>query len=127
MVTTEERCPTNDVWVFRNPLPRLACGRTIRSTAAPSRRCRVQRRQIMYARSSTIQAQPSAIDAGIAHVRDAVMPALGSIEGFTGLSLMVDRSSGHCIATSAWQSEESMRASEQSVRPVRDRLAEILG
>jgi hypothetical protein len=81
----------------------------------------------MYARSSTIQAQPSTIDAGIAHVRDAVMPALGGIEGFTGLSLMVDRSSGHCIATSAWQSEESMRASEQSVRPVRDRLAEILG
>ncbi|MGO9747527.1 MAG: hypothetical protein ACLPPT_15545, partial [Mycobacterium sp.] len=81
----------------------------------------------MYARSSTIQAQPSAIDAGIAHVRDATMPALGGIEGFTGLSLMVDRSSGHCIATSAWQSEEAMRASEQSVRPVRDRLAEILG
>ena len=81
----------------------------------------------MYARSSTVQAQPSAIDAGIAHVRDAVMPALGGIEGFTGLSLMVDRSSGHCIATSAWQSEQAMRASEQSVRPLRDRLAEILG
>ena len=30
----------------------------------------------MYARSTTIQAQPSSIDAGIAHVRDAVMPAL---------------------------------------------------
>lgn len=81
----------------------------------------------MYARSSTIQAQPSTIDAGIAQVRDAVMPALGGIEGFTGLSLMVDRSSGHCIATTAWQSEEALRASEQSVRPVRDRLAEILG
>ena len=81
----------------------------------------------MYARSSTIQAQPSAIDAGIAHVRDAVMPALGSIEGFTGLSLLVDRSSGHCIATSAWESEEAMRASEQSVRPVRDQAAELLG
>jgi quinol monooxygenase YgiN len=81
----------------------------------------------MYARSSTIQAQPAALDAGIAHVRDAVMPALGGIEGFTGLSLMVDRSSGHCIATTAWQSEEALRASEQSVRPVRDRVAEILG
>jgi quinol monooxygenase YgiN len=81
----------------------------------------------MYARSSTIQTQPSAIDAGIAHVRDAVMPALRSIEGFTGLSLLVDRSSGRCIATSAWESEEAMRASEQSVRPVRDQVAEILG
>jgi hypothetical protein len=81
----------------------------------------------MYARSSTIQTQPSTIDAGIAHIRDAVMPALGSIEGFTGLSLLVDRSSGHCIATSAWESVDAMRASEQSVRPVRDQAAEILG
>jgi hypothetical protein len=81
----------------------------------------------MYVRSSTIQALPSAIDAGIAHVRDAVMPGLGGIEGFTGLSLMVDRSSGQCIATSAWQSEEAMRASGPSARPLRDRLAEILG
>ncbi|MGO9226286.1 MAG: hypothetical protein ACLP4K_22360, partial [Mycobacterium sp.] len=64
----------------------------------------------MYARSSTIQAQPSSIDAGIAHVRDTVMPALGGVDGYTGLSLLVDRSSGRCIATSAWQSEEAMRA-----------------
>ena len=96
-------------------------------TAAPSRRCPVQRRQIMYARSSTIQAQPSSIDAGIAHVRDTVMPALGGVDGYTGLSLLVDRSSGRCIATSAWQSEEAMRASAESIRSIRDRAAEVFG
>jgi hypothetical protein len=32
----------------------------------------------MYARSMTIQAQPSSIDAGVAHMRDSVMPALQS-------------------------------------------------
>ena len=81
----------------------------------------------MYARSTTIQAQPSSIDAGIAHVRDTVMPALEGVDGYTGLSLLVDRSSGRCIATSAWQSEEAMRASAESVRPVRDRAAEVFG
>jgi heme-degrading monooxygenase HmoA len=81
----------------------------------------------MHARSTTIQAQPSSIDAGIAYARDTVMPTLEGIEGYIGLSLLVDRSSGRCIATSAWQSEEAMRASEESVRPVRDRLAEIFG
>jgi heme-degrading monooxygenase HmoA len=86
-----------------------------------------QRRQIMYARSSTFHAQPSSIDAGIAHVRDTVMPALEPLDGYTGVSLLVDRSSGRCIATSAWQSEEAMRSSAESVRAVRDRAAELFG
>jgi quinol monooxygenase YgiN len=81
----------------------------------------------MYARSTTIQGQPSSIDAGIVHTRDSVMPALEGIDGCVGLSLLVDRTSGRCIVTSAWQSEEAMRASEESVRPVRDRAAELFG
>lgn len=81
----------------------------------------------MYARSTTIQAQDSAIDAGIAHVRDEVMPALESMDGFIGISLLVDRESGRCIATSAWESEQAMHASEDRARSVRDRAAETFG
>jgi hypothetical protein len=55
------------------------------------------------------------------------MSALEGLEGFIGLSLLVDRSSGRCIATSAWQSEEAMRASEEAARQVRNRAAEIFG
>ena len=55
------------------------------------------------------------------------MPALEGIDGCVGLSLLVDRTSGRCIATSAWQSEEAMRASEESVRPIRDQAAELFG
>jgi quinol monooxygenase YgiN len=87
----------------------------------------IQRRQIMYARSTTIQGQPSSIDAGIAHTRDNVMPALEGIDGCVGLSLLVDRTSGRCIVTSSWESEEAMRASEDAVRPIRDRAVELLG
>jgi heme-degrading monooxygenase HmoA len=74
----------------------------------------------VYARSTTIQAQPSSIDAGIAQVRDTVMPALAGIDGYVGVSLLVDRRSGRCIATSAWQSEEAMRASEEGVLPCQE-------
>ena len=81
----------------------------------------------MYARSTSIQGQPSSIDAGIAHTRDSVMPALEGIDGCVGLSLMVDRTSGRCIVTSSWESEEAMRASEDAVRPIRDRAVELLG
>ena len=87
----------------------------------------IQRRQIMYARSTTIQALSSSIDAGIEHVRDTVMPALEGIDGCVGMSLLVDRSSGRCIATSSWESDEAMRASEESIRPMRDQAAELFG
>jgi len=81
----------------------------------------------MYARSTTIQALSSSIDAGIEHVRDTVMPALEGIDGCVGMSLLVDRSSGRCIATSSWESDEAMRASEESIRPMRDEAAELFG
>ncbi|OBF85516.1 hypothetical protein A5791_23110 [Mycobacterium sp. 852002-51163_SCH5372311] len=81
----------------------------------------------MYARSTTIQAQTSSIDAGIAHVRDEVMPALLGMPGCVGISLLVDRRAGRCIATSAWDSDDAMRASGETVAPIRDRAAEMFG
>src|SRR6185312_17461737 len=69
----------------------------------------------VYARSTTIQAQPLSVDIGIAHVRDVVMPALKEIDGWLGLSLLVDRQSGTCIATSSWETIGAMRGSVERV------------
>jgi heme-degrading monooxygenase HmoA len=81
----------------------------------------------VYARSTTIQADVDSIDAGIAHVRDQVMPSIMRIDGCIGLSLLVNRESGRCIATSSWETAEAMRASADQVQPIRDRAAEIFG
>lgn len=81
----------------------------------------------MYARSTTINALSGSLDAGIAQVRDEVMPLLVELGGCVGLSMMVDRESGRCITTSAWRSEQAMRATDAELRPVRDRLAQTLG
>jgi hypothetical protein len=91
--------------------------------AAPTR----QGRWIVFARTTTFAAQPSSIDAGISCVRDDVMPALQEMAGFIGLSLVVDRQSGECIATSAWESDEAQRASAEDIGPLRDRAADAFG
>lgn len=79
----------------------------------------------MFARSTTIQAHPSYIDAGIKRVRDTVMPALTDIEGCLGMSLLIDRDSGRCIATSSWRDDQSLRASEGPVQKLRDDAADV--
>jgi heme-degrading monooxygenase HmoA len=81
----------------------------------------------VYARSTSITAQPSNIDAGIAYVRDDVMPALQAMDGYIGLSTLVDRESGRCIATSAWETEEALRDSTEQAAPLRERAKEIFG
>jgi hypothetical protein len=55
------------------------------------------------------------------------MPALQGVDGCTGVSLLVDRGSGRCIATSAWQTRQAMHAGAEQIRPVRDRAAQVFG
>lgn len=81
----------------------------------------------MYARSTTLHGRSGSIDAAIAFVTDEVWPALERTEGCRGLSMLVDRESGHCIATSSWESEDAMRASEPAIHPLRERARDIIG
>lgn len=81
----------------------------------------------MFARSTSINAQPSMIDQGIAHVRDTVMPALSHLDGYLGLSLMVDRETGRGIVTSGWRSEDAMRDSTEPVMVIRDAAVRAFG
>jgi heme-degrading monooxygenase HmoA len=81
----------------------------------------------VYARSTTFHGKPGNIDAGITFVKNEAAPMLDTMEGCRGLSMLVDRETGQCIATSSWESEETMRASDEQLRPIRDRGREILG
>ena len=55
------------------------------------------------------------------------MPAITAMDGCIGLSMLVDRVSGMCIATSAWNDEQSMHAADAALRPMREQAGKILG
>jgi len=81
----------------------------------------------MYARSTPISARPGSLDDAIAYMRDEVWPALRDMDGCVGLSMTCDRETGRCIATSAWQDREAMRASAERVGPMRRSMMERFG
>jgi quinol monooxygenase YgiN len=81
----------------------------------------------VHARSTTIRAHPESLESGIALVRDEIMPEVLGMEGCVGMSMLVDRMTGRCIVTTAWQSKEAMDATVDMVRPLRERAAELLG
>ncbi|GAB3198241.1 antibiotic biosynthesis monooxygenase [Geodermatophilus arenarius] len=81
----------------------------------------------MYARSTSVAGTPERLDDGIAFVCDEVMPALADMRGFVGLSMLTDRASGRAVVTSSWRDVESMRASADRVRALRDQAAEVFG
>lgn len=80
----------------------------------------------MHARSTTFEASPDRIDAGIAYFLDEVMPALATMDGYVGMSLLTHRESGRCILTTAWEDSTAMQSSAELIRPLRDRAAEVL-
>jgi len=81
----------------------------------------------MYARTNTVRGDPKAIDESVAYIRDEVMPLVQGMDGCIGVSMLADRDSGRCIVTTAWRTEEAMRASEEGVRASRERAAQIFG
>ena len=81
----------------------------------------------MHARSATIEMRPESVDAGIAFVRDQVAPALEGMDGYVGVSLLVDREYGRCILTTAWETEEAMTAALERMASLRDQGQAMFG
>ena len=111
-VGTCGRCATGAGWGIRRR----------RRGAAPTRGSGA-----VYARSTTFRGRPESVDDGIAFCRDEVLPMCRELPGCMGLSMIVDRGSGRCVATSSWESLESMRATMTQLQPIRQRAAEMLG
>jgi len=80
----------------------------------------------VYARSTTIEGRPGAIDDAVAAVREHLLPAALDTDGCVGLSVLVDRASGCCVLTSAWRDAGTLHAGEAGLATHHDQVAAIL-
>ena len=81
----------------------------------------------MYARVNVIEASADQVDEGVSLIRDRVLPAVSSIDGFSGLIGLVDRDSGKTLGITLWESQEAMLASEQEAGRIRSEMTDALG
>lgn len=81
----------------------------------------------MHARLTQIQGAPDQLDAAIEMAKTRVLPTLQGLDGYKGFTVAVDRGSGKMFGISFFDSEETLRASDEAVRAVREETAEAAG
>jgi heme-degrading monooxygenase HmoA len=57
-------------------------------------------------------------------MRNELMPELEKVDGYVGISLLVDRESGRCIITAAYETEDAMRAAADKANQLRNQATE---
>lgn len=77
-----------------------------------------------HARVTRIEAEADRLDEMASQFEERTLPVLAGLDGYRGYALLGDRGSGAAMAITYWESEEAMRASEDAVKPERDRAAE---
>jgi quinol monooxygenase YgiN len=82
---------------------------------------------MMHIRLSRIAAEPPALDEWVAHIEREVLPALESVRGSLGISVLADGEEGATIFGSVWASSLEMSASEETEGPLRVELAKRAG
>lgn len=68
----------------------------------------------MFARMTTVQVRPDAMDQAISIYRDSVIPAAKAQQGFISASMFTDQASGKGVAITIWQTMEDLQAGETS-------------
>jgi hypothetical protein len=68
----------------------------------------------MFARATTVQIRPDAVDQAISIYRDSVVPAAKAQKGFVSTYMLSDRASGKGMAVTIFQTMEDLEASETS-------------
>jgi heme-degrading monooxygenase HmoA len=81
----------------------------------------------MFARVNILQGPPDRVEDGIRDVRERILPAAKQMEGYQGILLLVDRSTGKAMGITLWETEEARKASEEAADRLRGESAQAAG
>jgi heme-degrading monooxygenase HmoA len=81
---------------------------------------------MLAARTSTLTGA-TRLDDGIKAFEREIVPKLRSMPGFAGATLHVDRAAKKMVATTYWESEAALEASEKSAGDLRQAAAKASG
>jgi heme-degrading monooxygenase HmoA len=77
----------------------------------------------MFARLSTYQVPPEAMEEMIRNAEQTVIPAAKQLPGEKGALLLVDRQTGKAVTVTLWEDEQAMRQSEERANELRSQVA----
>lgn len=78
----------------------------------------------MYVRVTTIKLSPEDIDGTIRHFEEVILPEARTLPGFKGLTALVDREKGTIQVLADWNSRETLDASAETARRLREKLVD---
>jgi heme-degrading monooxygenase HmoA len=67
---------------------------------------------------------PERIDLTLQQFEEGLLPEIEKLEGYRGVTVLVDRQGGAAVAITLWETREDMRASEQLVARAREQAVE---
>jgi heme-degrading monooxygenase HmoA len=76
----------------------------------------------MFVRMTELETDKKAMDQNIQYVNDQVVPTLqkSPASGFKGAYWLADRDAGKLMVFTLWESEQAMRASEDTIKQARE-------
>ena len=81
----------------------------------------------MYARITSNQFPPEQLDTAVQFIRERGLQDLQGQQGFRGLYVLADRSSGKGMAMSLWETEADLQTSEARAAAVRGQTGQAGG
>ena|SRR2546421_5597618 len=81
----------------------------------------------VWVRLTTLEADPSKVDQGVADYEASVVPAVKKQPGARAAILLVDRTAGKSFSGTLWDTEKDLQNSEAAVGGLRKEIAEKIG